>query len=53
MANRLPGWEEAAQRVEEGMTRIAETDQRRKAMLARTKVDFSLLNDIGDAGGNE
>lgn len=43
LANRLPGWEAVRARVERGMAQRAEEERIRKAMLTKTRVDFSLL----------
>ena len=48
MAGRLPGWEAVAELLDHGMRERARRASERKAMLARTKVDFSLLDDVGD-----
>lgn len=44
LAHRLPGWQALYQRVEIGMAALANEQQRRNAMLAKTRVDFALLN---------
>lgn len=43
LAARLPGWEEVAEQVRAGSERRRAQDNRRKAMLASTRVDFALL----------
>ncbi|MEW8265731.1 MAG: phosphonate C-P lyase system protein PhnG [Candidatus Thiodiazotropha sp.] len=48
LAARLPGWEEVAALIEEGIELRAQQSRERKAILARTRVDFSLLDDVGD-----
>lgn len=52
LAGRLPGWERVAERTELGAARCAETDRRRRAMLATTRVDFAMLNDAEDDDAN-
>jgi alpha-D-ribose 1-methylphosphonate 5-triphosphate synthase subunit PhnG len=47
LAARLPGWRQVYELLLEGMARRAEISRERKAMLARTRVDFSLLDDVG------
>jgi alpha-D-ribose 1-methylphosphonate 5-triphosphate synthase subunit PhnG len=47
LAARLPGWRQVYELLQEGMARRAENSRERKAMLARTRVDFSLLDDVG------
>ncbi len=52
LAARMTRWEEVQELVATGVARREEQDRRRRAMLAATKVDFSLLadaNEIGDA----
>jgi len=44
----LPGWEAVEQLIEEGCERRHSTARERKSMLARTRVDFSLLDDVGE-----
>jgi alpha-D-ribose 1-methylphosphonate 5-triphosphate synthase subunit PhnG len=39
----LPGWETVAALVERGISRRSELEAQRRRMLARTRVDFSLL----------
>ncbi|NJN45355.1 MAG: phosphonate C-P lyase system protein PhnG [Candidatus Competibacteraceae bacterium] len=48
LSARLPGWRQVAELVEQGAERRDELTQERKSMLARTRVDFSLLDDVGD-----
>ena len=43
LAARLPGWQEVAALANEGASKRAEEDRRRRAMLAGTRVDFALL----------
>ena len=44
----LPGWEAVANLVAQGTRRRHEIQCERKSMLARTRVDFTLLDDVGD-----
>ncbi len=44
LANQLPGWQEIYRFVEIGMAEITEKQRLRNAMLAKTRVDFDLLN---------
>jgi alpha-D-ribose 1-methylphosphonate 5-triphosphate synthase subunit PhnG len=44
----LPGWEKVAALIEQGMELRTRQARERKAILARTRVDFSLLDDVGD-----
>lgn len=48
LAERLPRFEQALDLLRAGMTKVQETQRERHAMLATTRVDFSLLGD-----GNE
>lgn len=48
LAARLLGWEQVAKLVEQGAESRRRLARERKAMLARTRVDFSLLDDVGD-----
>jgi len=48
LSARLPGWQRVAELVELGVERRNEWARERKSMLARTRVDFSLLDDVGD-----
>lgn len=47
LAARLPGWRQASEHVASGALRRAEEDRRRRAVLAATRVDFSLLGNAG------
>ncbi|OQW85911.1 MAG: phosphonate C-P lyase system protein PhnG [Rhodoferax ferrireducens] len=49
---RLPGWEMVAEQVTSGARKRSESDQRRNAILAATRVDFSMLNNTGDDDEN-
>ncbi|MDO9163308.1 MAG: phosphonate C-P lyase system protein PhnG [Methylococcaceae bacterium] len=44
LAYQLPGWQALYQLVEIGMAALTQEQQLRKAMLAKTRVDFALLN---------
>ena len=48
LSARLPGWQRVAAFVDLGMQRRNTIQEERKRMLAHTKVDFSLLDDVGD-----
>lgn len=50
LANRLPDWEQLAEQVNTGMQLRENIRQKRKAMLAQTQVDFSLLDATGNMG---
>lgn len=52
LAARLPGWQDAARLVERGMARHEELAAQRNAMLARTRVDFSLLGQTLEDGAD-
>lgn len=43
MAHQLSGWEQVAELIEQGMEKCSLEDLQRGAMLAKTKVNFSLL----------
>jgi alpha-D-ribose 1-methylphosphonate 5-triphosphate synthase subunit PhnG len=47
LSAQLPGWQAVNELLLEGCVRRDEINRERKAMLARTKVDFSLLEDVG------
>lgn len=49
LSSRLPGWEKVAAMVEKGVMVRNEVHQERKRMLAHTRVNFSLLDEIRDA----
>jgi alpha-D-ribose 1-methylphosphonate 5-triphosphate synthase subunit PhnG len=44
----LPGHERVEQAIAKGMATLARIDRERQAMLARTRVDFSLLDRLDD-----
>jgi len=48
LANDLPGHEQLTALLEQGAGHITKETQNRKQMLARTKVNFSLLDAAGD-----
>lgn len=48
LAARLPGWERIAELLNEGIQQRAAMRDERRQMLTATRVDFSLLDDVGD-----
>jgi alpha-D-ribose 1-methylphosphonate 5-triphosphate synthase subunit PhnG len=48
MAGKLPGWEQAAALVQQGIEIRGQKDRERKKLLAATRVDFSLLGQEDD-----
>jgi len=48
LSSQLPGWEQIYNMVEQGVAINEKTNRERKMMLARTRVDFSLLDNVGD-----
>jgi len=48
LSSKLPGWEQIYNLVEKGIAITEKTNRERKMMLARTRVDFSLLDNVGD-----
>lgn len=48
LAGGLPGAERIAGWLESGVRKRAEEDARRQAMLAATRVDFCMLNDVAE-----
>jgi len=48
LSAQLSGWEQVASMVDKGMKNREKTRLERKRILAHTKVDFSLLDDVGD-----
>jgi alpha-D-ribose 1-methylphosphonate 5-triphosphate synthase subunit PhnG len=48
LSARLPGWQAVANLILEGCSRRREINKERNAMLTRTRVDFSLLDDVGE-----
>lgn len=53
LANDLPGANEVRRLVEEGAIRRAAEDERRRALLDRTRVDFALLNTTRDQAATQ
>ena len=53
LANELDGWQEIATLLNRGAESIIQKENARKKILASTRVDFSLLEDAGDAAPNE
>lgn len=45
LSARLPGWQEVLALLEKGRALCEQTERRRKLMLKRTQVDFSLLEE--------
>ncbi|MCL7419709.1 MAG: phosphonate C-P lyase system protein PhnG [Methylobacter sp.] len=48
LAHRLPGWQALHQLLEMGLHQLSEQQAVRNAMLAKTRVDFALLNAAED-----
>ena len=48
LAGKLPGWEQAAGLLQQGMAVRRQKDSERKKLLAATRVDFSLLGQEDD-----
>lgn len=48
LSSKLPGWEQVYNRVKKGIEICEKTSHERKMILARTRVDFSLLDNVGD-----
>lgn len=48
LSSQLPGWEQVYNLVEKGIVLSEKTKRERKVILARTRVDFSLLDTAGD-----
>ena len=46
LSAKLPGWEQLNKMLDQGMNIREATDRDRKHMLASTRVDFSLLDDV-------
>jgi len=51
LSARLPGWEKVSTMAEKGLALRGETNKKRKMMLARTRVDFSLLDNTANEVG--
>ena len=47
LSSQLPGWEQVYNLVEQGVAINKKSNRERKMMLARTRVDFSLLDNVG------
>lgn len=52
LANRLPGYERIDELLRQGLEQCNREEQRRKNMLAATRVDFSLLDAVEDDDEN-
>jgi len=48
LSSQLPGWEQVYKMVEQGIDINKKTNRERKMMLARTRVDFTLLDNVGN-----
>ncbi|MFT6030417.1 MAG: alpha-D-ribose 1-methylphosphonate 5-triphosphate synthase subunit PhnG [Oleiphilaceae bacterium] len=48
LSARLPGWEQVEDLLEIGLQVQEDESRERKSLLAKTRVDFSLLDDAGD-----
>lgn len=48
LSARLPGWEQLEELINNGVAVREETSRERKKILAHTRVNFSLLDDVGD-----
>ena len=48
LSSKLPGWERIYNLVEKGIAITKKTHRERKMILARTRVNFSLLDNVGD-----
>ncbi|MCC5668878.1 phosphonate C-P lyase system protein PhnG [Nostoc sp. CHAB 5784] len=48
MAHQLPGWQEVADLIQQGIEKSAWEEVQQGAMLAKTKVNFSLVNQEED-----
>ena len=49
----LPGWQQVYNMVEQGVAIREKTKRERKMMLARTRVNFSLLDNVGDENAQD
>nr|MBF0223585.1 phosphonate C-P lyase system protein PhnG [Desulfobulbaceae bacterium] len=52
LAGKLIGHEIVSALVRQGWQRCQAEEQKRRGMLATTRVDFSLLDDVGESDGN-
>ncbi|MFK5914289.1 MAG: phosphonate C-P lyase system protein PhnG [Woeseiaceae bacterium] len=48
LSSELPGWKQVYKMVEQGLSIRENTNRERKMMLAHTRVNFSLLDNVGD-----
>lgn len=48
LSSQLPGWEKVYSLMEQGVALNEKMNSERKMMLARTKVNFSMLDNVGD-----
>lgn len=48
LRHRLPGFERVEDAVSQGMATLSQQHRERQSMLARTRVDFSLLDSVDD-----
>ena len=48
LSGRLPGWEKILDLLELGVRIQASASRERKSLLAKTRVNFSLLDDVGE-----
>ena len=48
LSAQLPGWEQIADLVDQGIHQRAAARRERQLMLSATRVDFSLLDDVGE-----
>lgn len=53
LSSELPGWQQVYSMVEQGLAIREKTNRERKVMLARTRVDFSLLDNAGDENAKD
>lgn len=53
LANELNGWQEITRLLSMGVAAIDHEENVRKALLASTRVDFSLLEDAGDTSSSD
>jgi len=53
LSSELPGWQQVYNMVEQGVAIREKTKRERKVMLARTRVNFSLLDNVGDENAQD
>lgn len=53
LSSELPGWQQVYNMVEQGVAIREKTKRERKMMLARTRVNFSLLDNVGDENAQD